>query len=89
MLPLVLDFYVRALLLVFYQLYSTIPGVLLCTGRQGDIVSFDLHNAVCTVVSIPSSIARYSEILDFGSLGVRLKQEKLCQQESLKVYKIH
>ena len=71
MLPLVLDFYVRALLLVFYQLYSTIPGVLLCTGRQGDIVSFDLHNEVCTVVPLPCSVSYSSDILDFeGSAGV-------------------
>ena len=34
-------------------------------GRKEHIVSFDLHNEVFTVVTIPSSMVKYSYILDF------------------------
>ncbi|KAL1825722.1 hypothetical protein ACET3Z_012500 [Daucus carota] len=53
-----------------FELGPVINGALYA-GGQGDIVSFDLHNEVCTVVPLPCSVSYSSDILDFeGSAGV-------------------
>ncbi|XP_017241709.1 F-box/kelch-repeat protein At3g23880-like [Daucus carota subsp. sativus] len=53
-----------------FELGPVINGALYAGGHR-DIVSFDLHNEVCTVVPLPCSVSYYSKILDFeGSAGV-------------------
>ncbi|XP_017238944.1 putative F-box protein At4g38870 [Daucus carota subsp. sativus] len=54
----------------YLKLGPVINGVIY-TGRKEYAVSFNMHTEVCTAIPIPSSMVRYSDILDFeGSAAV-------------------